>query len=191
VAGRISCPGGLSGKTIASPGSKPRSPTSCPPSPCRRSPESICCGRRRRRVLGGYTLRAGAELRADRRSAHPARCGSLLFVLGLLLIVSNRWMLVKTITAFTWAQHHTRDCHSRYRAHRCRPQRRIALSILFSVRRSCAPGGRVELHHCHRGSVFLFVCFTDSASRAGSHDGLPKPRSRLPSPLQRGVEMGK
>ena len=45
----------------------------------------------------------------------------LLFVLGLLLIVADRWMLVKTVTAFTRrAQHHARASRrSATRACRC------------------------------------------------------------------------
>jgi hypothetical protein len=40
----------------------------------------------------------------------------MLFVLGLLLIVKDCWMLLKTITAFTEGpQHHARDRYARIR----------------------------------------------------------------------------
>ena len=72
----------------------------------------------------------------------------LLFVLGLMLIVSDRWMLVKTITAFTLAHSITLAIatlgYARRRCRRSTP--RSPSASCSSGRRSCAVAGRDELH---------------------------------------------
>ena len=66
----------------------------------------------------------------------------LLFVLGLLLLVEDRWMLVKTITAFTVAHSITLALATLGYANVPAPplNAAIALSILFLGPRSCARG---------------------------------------------------
>ena len=66
----------------------------------------------------------------------------MLFVLGLLLIVKDRWMLLKTVTAFTVAHSITlaiaRSATPKFRC--CRSTRQLRSASCFLVRRSCAPG---------------------------------------------------
>ena len=66
----------------------------------------------------------------------------LLFVLGLLLIVHDRWMLLKTITAFTWrtASHSASPQWAGRARPRSRSTRPSRFRFCFSARKSCACG---------------------------------------------------
>jgi hypothetical protein len=107
VRGTLTCPGGLAGKTIAIAGleatitdvlvrlnhtdGRLESHLLRPVNP------SV--------TLGGVTTASERALGYVQLGIQHILLGvdHLLFVLGLMLIVSNRWMLVKTITAFTVA----------------------------------------------------------------------------------------
>ena len=75
---------------------------------------------------------AGGEIEIYIAPAIPTNC-RLLFVLGLLLIVSDRWMLLKTITSFTVAHSLTLAIATLGYASAPLPplNAAIALSILF------------------------------------------------------------
>jgi hydrogenase/urease accessory protein HupE len=85
--------------------------------------------------LGGQTSTASRALGYVELGVQHILLGAdhLLFVLGLLLIVSNRWMLVKTITAFTVAHSITLAIATLGYASAPLPplNAAIALSILF------------------------------------------------------------
>ena len=86
-------------------------------------------------VLGGVTTGAGRALGYLRLGVEHILLGvdHLLFVLGLLLIVDDRWMLAKTITAFTLAHSITLAIATLGYASAPGPplNAAIALSILF------------------------------------------------------------
>jgi hypothetical protein len=94
----------------------------------------------------------------------------MLFVLGLLLIVGNAWMLVKTVTAFTVAHSITLAIATLGYAHVPAPplNAAIALSILFlgpEIVRSWR--GETSFTIQHPWVVaFAFGCCTDSVSQA-------------------------
>src|SRR5262249_38093978 len=86
-------------------------------------------------TLGAATSGAGRALAYLRIGVEHILLGAdhLLFVLGLLLIVGNRWMLVKTITSFTVAHSITLAIATLGYARAPLPplNAAIALSILF------------------------------------------------------------
>ncbi len=137
VRGTLHCEGGLAGKTIAVDGL-----------------ESTLMdvlvdvkhadGRIETRLLGpaNPSITLGAATTAAQRATSYLKLGiehilmgvdHLLFVLGLLLIVSDRWMLVKTITSFTLAHSLTLAIATLGYASAPLPplNAAIALSILF------------------------------------------------------------
>jgi hypothetical protein len=107
VRGTLECPGGIGGRTIAIAGLE----TTITDVLIR---VQHADGRVESHVLRptGPSVSLGEATTVAQRSFDYVRLGiqhillgvdHLLFVLGLMLIVSNRWMLVKTITAFTVA----------------------------------------------------------------------------------------
>jgi hydrogenase/urease accessory protein HupE len=86
-------------------------------------------------TLGGVTTPAERALNYVRLGIQHILLGGdhLLFILGLMLIVSDRWMLVKTITAFTLAHSITLAVATLGYARAPLPplNAAIALSILF------------------------------------------------------------
>ena len=86
-------------------------------------------------ILGGVTTGLERALRYVQLGVQHILQGvdHLLFVLGLLLIVHNRWMLVKTITSFTLAHSITLAIATLGYAEAPLPplNAAIALSILF------------------------------------------------------------
>jgi hydrogenase/urease accessory protein HupE len=137
VRGTLSCPGGLAGKTIVIAGleatitdvlvrlhhadGRLESHLLRPVTP------SV--------TLGGVTTPVERALGYAQLGVQHILLGvdHLLFVLGLLLIVSNRWMLVKTITSFTLAHSITLAIATLGYASAPLPplNAAIALSILF------------------------------------------------------------
>ena len=108
----------------------------------------------------------------------------LLFVLGLLLIVRDRWMLVKTVTAFTIAHSITLAVATfgyAQRAGGAAPNAAIALSILFLGPEIVRAGAaRQASRSATRGwSHSRSDCCTVSASRAVlARSDCPSARSR-------------
>ena len=137
VRGTVSCPGGLSGKTIAIAGLEATvtdvlvrlhpADGRLESHLLRPSTPSV--------TLGGVTTAAERALSYVQIGVQHSLLGvdHLLFVLGLLLIVSNRWMLMKTITAFTVAHSITLAIATLGYASAPLPplNAAIALSILF------------------------------------------------------------
>ena len=135
--GALECPGGLGGKTIAVAGLEEtvtdvlvrvrhadgRTETHL----LRPAAASV--------TLGGDSSGAGRALAYLRIGVEHILLGvdHLLFVLGLLLIVSDRWMLIKTITSFTVAHSITLAIATLGYAQAPLPplNAAIALSILF------------------------------------------------------------
>jgi hydrogenase/urease accessory protein HupE len=107
VRGTLRCEGGLAGKTIAIDGLESTSTDVL-------VRLKFADGRLESHLLGpaSPSVALGGETTGAQRAASYLKLGvehilmgvdHLLFVLGLLLIVSDRWMLVKTITSFTVA----------------------------------------------------------------------------------------
>jgi hydrogenase/urease accessory protein HupE len=137
VRGTLTCPGGLAGKTIAIAGleatitdvlvrlhhadGRLESHLLRPATP------SV--------MLGGFTTATERALSYLQLGTQHILLGvdHLLFVLGLMLIVSDRWMLVKTITSFTLAHSITLAIATLGYASAPLPplNAAIALSILF------------------------------------------------------------
>ncbi len=137
VRGTLTCPGGLAGKTIAIAGleatitdvlvrlhhadGRLESHLLRPATP------SV--------TLGGFTTATERALSYVQLGTQHILLGvdHLLFVLGLMLIVSDRWMLVKTITSFTLAHSITLAIATLGYASAPLPplNAAIALSILF------------------------------------------------------------
>jgi len=137
VRGTLRCEGGLAGKTIAIAGLE--STTTDVLVRVRHAD-----GRLESRLLrpASPSLTLGGATTAVQRAASYLRLGvehillgvdHLLFVLGLLLIVSDRWMLVKTISSFTLAHSLTLAIATLGYASAPLPplNAAIALSILF------------------------------------------------------------
>jgi len=137
VRGTVDCPGGLPGKTITIAGLETtvtdvlvrlhHADNRLESHLLRPATPSV--------ALGGITTAAERALSYMQIGVQHILLGvdHLLFVLGLLLIVSNRWMLVKTITAFTAAHSITLAIATLGYASAPLPplNAAIALSILF------------------------------------------------------------
>ena len=187
-AGTLRCDGGLAGKTLAIDGL-----------------ESTITdvlvrihhadGRLESHLLqpASPSVTLGAHTTAWQRSGAYLRLGvehillgvdHLLFVLGLLLIVADRWMLVKTITSFTLAHSITLAIATLgYASAPCPPlNAAIALSILFlgpEIVRTVARARRASRSATPGSSRSRSGCSTASASRAASPPwGCRRPRSR-------------
>ena len=120
----------------------------------------------------------------------------MLFVLGLLLIVKNRWMLLKTVTAFTVAHSLTLAMATLGYARLPVPplNAAIALSILFlgpEVVRSWR--GKISFTICHPWIVAFAFGLLHGFGFASALTGAGLPRQDLPLVLVSfnvGVELG-